>query len=150
MSRPVLIRPSDRATAGGGVPPVPAILIPPRLRKNIPEPESDPCGSTTHILCLLTLRMAGSERHPTAPTMRFTACRPLASVILSPAKYSWGRRCNPQHTEATSPPRSTPKTGSFFPSRQEAFGLAALEAAMMARPIIATRVEELLAKATRS
>jgi len=38
----------------------------------------------------------------------------------------------------------------IMPSRHEAFGLVALVAAMMARPIIATRVEELLAKATRS
>jgi len=82
MSRPVLIRPSDRATVGGGAPPISAALIP-RLHKDIPESGSDPYGSMTYILWLLTLRMAGSEGHPTAPTIRFPACRPPASVILS-------------------------------------------------------------------
>ena len=46
-----------------------AALIP-RLHKDIPESGSDPNGSMTHIFCLLTLRMAGSEGHPTAPTIR--------------------------------------------------------------------------------
>ena len=79
-----------------------AALIP-RLHKDIPESGSDPFGSMTYILWLLTLRMAGSEGHPTAPTMRFPACRPLASVILSPAECLWRRRRNLQHADDTDP-----------------------------------------------
>jgi len=59
-----------------------AALIP-RLHKDIPESGSDPYGSMTHTFRLLTLHMAGSEGHPTDLTMRFPACRPPASVIVS-------------------------------------------------------------------
>ena len=49
MSRPVVSRPSDRATVGGGVPPISTVLIP-RLHKDIPEPGSDLWKRDSHAV----------------------------------------------------------------------------------------------------
>jgi hypothetical protein len=75
MSRPVLSRPSDRATVGGGVPPISAALIP-RLHKDIPESVSNPYGSMTRMLLLLTVRLpeSGEERDPIAPSIGHLLC----------------------------------------------------------------------------
>lgn len=74
MSRPVLSRPSDRATVRRGLPPISAALIP-RLHKVIPEPVSDPYGSMTRMLLLLTVRLPESgEGDPIAPSMGHLLC----------------------------------------------------------------------------